>query len=199
MLTLLESNKGQDIFVHDICLASFSPKYWFKIDHESKIEFITKPFMVLFLIHSLSFCACVMAYLYALSEGPLLRIQVRPRPTHSRPQIHSALTTSYTKSCAKGKSCGVHMFTFVRAQVTKAYVTQVSMQAWLVCMALKLNRNLDTNIPTKPTKNTIKSEKAYPVCFAVFSRFLSASKRCFERLNSQQLVHVHHCIMLMER
>ena len=39
-------------------------------------------------------------------------------------------------------------------------------------MALKLNRNLDNNIPTK---NIIKSEKAYPVCFAVFSRLLSAS------------------------
>ena len=64
-------------------------------------------------------------------------------------------------------------------------------------MALKLNRNLDNNIPTKPTKNIIKSEKAYPVCFAVFSRLLSASKRCFERFNSQQLVHAHHCIMLM--
>ena len=43
-----------------------------------------------------------------------------------------------------------------------------------VCMALKLNRNLDNNIPTKPTKNIIKSEKAYPVCFAVFSMLLSA-------------------------
>ena len=34
-------------------------------------------------------------------------------------------------------------------------------------MALKLNRNLDNK---KPTKNIRKSEKAYPVCFAVFSR-----------------------------
>ena len=61
-------------------------------------------------------------------------------------------------------------------------------------MALKLNRNLDNNIPTK---NIIKSEKAYPVCFAVFSRLLRASKRRFERFTSQRLVHVHHCIMLM--
>ena len=44
-------------------------------------------------------------------------------------------------------------------------------------MELKLNRNLDNNIPTKPTKNMINSEKAYPVCFAVFSMLLSASKR----------------------
>ena len=66
-------------------------------------------------------------------------------------------------------------------------------------MELKLNRNLDNNIPTKLTKNIIKSEKSYPVCFAVFSMFLSASKRCLERFISQQLVHVHHCIMLMER
>ena len=66
-------------------------------------------------------------------------------------------------------------------------------------MELKLNRNLDNNIPTKPTKNIIKSEKAYPVCFAVFSMLLSASKRCLERFISQQLVHVHHCIMLMTR
>ena len=29
-----------------------------------------------------------------------------------------------------------------------------------VCMALKLNRNLDNHIPSKPTKNIIKSEKA---------------------------------------
>ena len=65
-------------------------------------------------------------------------------------------------------------------------------------MALKLNRNLDNNIPTKPTKNTIKSEKAYPVCFAVFSMLLNASKRCFERFIYQQLVQVHYCIMLME-
>ena len=41
-------------------------------------------------------------------------------------------------------------------------------------MELKLNRNLDNNIPTKPTKNIIKSGKAYPVCFAVFSMLLSA-------------------------
>ena len=66
-------------------------------------------------------------------------------------------------------------------------------------MELKLNRNLDNNIPTKPTKNITKSEKAYPVCFAVFSMLLSASKRCLERFISQQLVHVHHCIMLMTR
>ena len=66
-------------------------------------------------------------------------------------------------------------------------------------MELKLNRNLDNNIPTKPTKKVIKSEKAYPVCFAVFSMLLSASKRCLERYISQQLVHVHHCIMLMTR
>ena len=62
-------------------------------------------------------------------------------------------------------------------------------------MTLKLNGKLDNNIPTKPTKDIIKSEKAYPVCFAVFSVLLSASKRCFERFISQQLVHVHHCIM----
>ena len=66
-------------------------------------------------------------------------------------------------------------------------------------MALKLNQNLDNNIPTKPTKNIINSEKAYPVCFAVFSMLISVSKRCFKRFNSQQLVHVQHCIMLMER
>ena len=47
-------------------------------------------------------------------------------------------------------------------------------------MELKLNRNLDNNIPTKPTKNIIKSEKAYRVCFAVFSMLFSASKRCLE-------------------
>ena len=45
-----------------------------------------------------------------------------------------------------------------------------------------------------PQKNKIKSEKAYPLCFAVFSRIL----RRFERCISQQLVHVHHCIMLMK-
>ena len=67
-------------------------------------------------------------------------------------------------------------------------------------MELKLNRSLDNNIPTNwPTKNIIKSEKAYPVCFAVFSMLLSASKRCLEQFISQQLVHVHHCIMLMTR
>ena len=66
-------------------------------------------------------------------------------------------------------------------------------------MESKLNRNLDNNIPTKPTRNIIESEKAYPVCFAVFSMLLSASKRRLERLISQQLVHVHHCIMLMAR
>ena len=66
-------------------------------------------------------------------------------------------------------------------------------------MELKLNRNLDNNISTKPTKNILKSEKAYPVCFAVFPMLLSASKRCLERFISQQLVHVHHCIMLMTR
>ena len=66
-------------------------------------------------------------------------------------------------------------------------------------MELKLNQNLDNNIPTKLTKNIIKSEKSYPVCFAVFSMLFSASKRCFERFISQQLVHVHHCIMLMGR
>ena len=64
-------------------------------------------------------------------------------------------------------------------------------------MALKLNRNLDNNFTTKPTKNIIKSEKAYPVCFAMFSRLLSASKRRFKRFISQRLVHVHHSIMLM--
>ena len=67
-------------------------------------------------------------------------------------------------------------------------------------MELKLNRNLDNNFPLKkPTKNILKSEKAYPVCFAVFSMVFSASKCCFERFISQQLVHVHHCIMLMGR
>ena len=66
-------------------------------------------------------------------------------------------------------------------------------------MELKLNRNLDNNIPTKLTKNTIKSEKPYPVCFAVFSMLPSAAKRCLERFISQQLFHVHHCIMLMTR
>ena len=66
-------------------------------------------------------------------------------------------------------------------------------------MELKLNRNLDNNTLTKPTKNIIKSGKAYPVYFALFSMLLSASKRCLERFISQQLVHVHHCIMLMTR
>ena len=65
-------------------------------------------------------------------------------------------------------------------------------------MELKLNQNLDNNIPTKLTKNIIKSEKSYPVCFAVFSMLLSACKRCLERFISKQLFHVHHCIMLME-
>ena len=65
-------------------------------------------------------------------------------------------------------------------------------------MALKLNRNLHNNIPTKPTKNIIKSGKAYPVCFAVFSMLLGASKRCFwRRFISQRLVYEHNCIMLM--
>ena len=52
-------------------------------------------------------------------------------------------------------------------------------------MELKLNRNLDNDFPTKPTKNILKSEKAYPLCFAVFSMLLSASKRCLERFISQ--------------
>ena len=65
-------------------------------------------------------------------------------------------------------------------------------------MSLKSNRNLDNNIPTiKPPKTIIRSQKAYPVCFAVFARLLSASKRCFERFISQRLVHMHHCVMLM--
>ena len=64
-------------------------------------------------------------------------------------------------------------------------------------MELKLYRNLDNNVPRKPQKNILKSEKAYPLCFAVFSMLLSASKRCLERFISQQLFHVHHCIMLM--
>ena len=62
-----------------------------------------------------------------------------------------------------------------------------------VCMALKLNRNLDNNIPTKPTKNLLKSEKAYLACFAVFSMLLSASKRCFERF-SREVVCVVCCV-----
>ena len=67
-------------------------------------------------------------------------------------------------------------------------------------MELKLNRNLDNNFPKKKTtKNILNSEKAYPVCFAVFSMLFSASKRCFERFISQLLVHVHQCIMFMER
>ena len=49
-----------------------------------------------------------------------------------------------------------------------------------------------------PTQNIIKSEIAYPVCFAVFSGLFSASKRRFEQFISQRLVHVHHCIMLMK-
>ena len=65
-------------------------------------------------------------------------------------------------------------------------------------MALKLNQKLDKNIPTTAHKIIIKSEKAYLVCFAVFSRLLSASKCRFEWFISQQLVHVHHCVMLME-
>ena len=66
-----------------------------------------------------------------------------------------------------------------------------------VCLAL--NRNLDNNVPITTHKNIIKSEKAYPLCFAVFSRLLSASKRRFERFISQRLAHVRHCIMLMTR
>ena len=66
-------------------------------------------------------------------------------------------------------------------------------------MELKLNRNLDNSILSKPSKNIVKSRKAYPVCFPVFSVLLSASKRCLERFISLQLFHVHHCIMLMER
>ena len=66
-------------------------------------------------------------------------------------------------------------------------------------MELKLNRNLDNNIPTKLTKNIVKSEKPYPVCFAVFSMLLSAAERCLEWFISKQLFHVHHCIMLMTR
>ena len=42
-------------------------------------------------------------------------------------------------------------------------------------MELKLNRNLDNNVPTKLTKNIVRSEKPYPVCFAVFSMLLSAA------------------------
>ena len=57
-------------------------------------------------------------------------------------------------------------------------------------MALKLNRNLDNNISITTHKNIIKSEKAYPVCFAVFSRLLSASKRRFQRFISERLTHV---------
>ena len=53
-------------------------------------------------------------------------------------------------------------------------------------MALKLNRVLDNNILTRTHKKYNKSEKAYPVCFAVFSRLLSASKRRFERFISQR-------------
>ena len=63
-------------------------------------------------------------------------------------------------------------------------------------MALKLNQNLENKTLTK---NIIKSENVYPVCFAVFSMLLGASKRCFERFISQRLLHVHHCIMLMAR
>ena len=62
-----------------------------------------------------------------------------------------------------------------------------------VCMALKLNRNLNNNIPSKPTKNITKSEKAYPACFAVSSMLLSASKRCFERF-SWEMVCVVCCV-----
>ena len=56
-------------------------------------------------------------------------------------------------------------------------------------MALKFNRKLENNIPTKII---IKFEKAYPGVFCcVFSRLPSASKRRFERFISQRLVHVH--------
>ena len=54
-------------------------------------------------------------------------------------------------------------------------------------MALKLNQNLETNIPTK---NIIKSEKAHPVSFAVFPMLLSASKCRFERFIPRRLVNV---------
>ena len=50
-----------------------------------------------------------------------------------------------------------------------------------------------------PQKNVINSEKVYLVSFVVFSRLLSAPKCRFERFISQRLVHVRHCIMLMER
>ena len=43
-------------------------------------------------------------------------------------------------------------------------------------MEIKLNRNLDNNFPLKAHKNIHKSEKADPVCFAVFSMLFSASK-----------------------
>ena len=85
-------------------------------------------------------------------------------------------------------------------QVTKAYVTQVTMLAWFKSLyGVKIKSKFRQQYSTKPTKNISKSEKAYPVCCAVFSMLLSASKRCWERFISQQLFHVHHRIMLMTR
>ena len=93
-----------------------------------------------------------------------------------------------------------YVLNFIQPQVTKAYVTQVTMQAWLKSLyGVKIKSKFRQQYSLKnPQKSKLKSEKACPVCFAVFSMLFSAYKRCFERFISQQLVHVHHCIMLME-
>ena len=55
-------------------------------------------------------------------------------------------------------------------------------------MALKFDQKLD--IPSKKnTKITTTSEKAYTVCFAVFSWLLRAFRRRFERFISRALLY----------
>ena len=56
-----------------------------------------------------------------------------------------------------------------------------------VCMAFKFDRKLNSVIPSKTYKNTVKSEKAHLVCFAVLSWLLDS---CSERFTSQRLIHV---------
>ena len=86
------------------------------------------------------------------------------------------------------------------AQVTKAYVTQVTMQAWFKTLyGVKIKSKFRQQYSHKTHQKYNKVWKILPVCFAVFSMLLSASKRCLEQFISQQLFHVHHCIMLMTR
>ena len=46
-------------------------------------------------------------------------------------------------------------------------------------------------------KNTLKSEKAYLVYFAVFSWILGAPESRFERFISQRLVHMQHIVLTL--